>query len=70
MYKLISLLITKFNKPKAMIIPIDETMFKNNTKKLEDSFGVWKGRSDIKNSAKWVAKLRARTSTRHAKISS
>lgn len=32
---------------------------------LEESFGAWKHRSDIKDSGKWVRKLRAKLSVRN-----
>lgn len=54
--------ITKFGKPKAMIVPI--TKIKAQESVLEETFGAWKGRKDIKDSAKWVASLRAKMSIR------
>lgn len=55
--------ITKFGKPKAMIIPISK---KNllNTSGIEESFGTWRNRNDIKDSNKWVETLRGRMSIR------
>ncbi len=55
-------IVTKFGEPKAMIVPI----IKAKTQKsiLEETFGAWKGRKDIKNTAKWVAALREKMSTR------
>lgn len=53
--------ITKFGQPKAMIVPISKTV---DTSGIEESFGVWRQRSDIKNSSSWVAKLRAKMSIR------
>ena len=61
-------LITKFGKPKAMIIPISKLPKKQKLSGLEASFGIWKNRKDIQDSAKWVANLRRRISSRHGKI--
>lgn len=56
--------ITKFGKPKAMITPItDKTALMKSD--LEESFGMWKKRKDIKDSATWVADLRAKMSVRN-----
>ena len=55
-------IITKFGKPKAMIIPIAKVKAQRSI--LEETFGAWKERGDIKDSAKWVASLRAKMSTR------
>lgn len=61
-------LITKFGKPKAMIVPIPRSPEKESFSGLEASFGVWKNRKDIRDPAKWVSKLRRRWSTRYGKI--
>lgn len=50
--------ITKFGKPRAKVVPIDEKKTKKRFSGLEASFGAWKDRTDIKDSAKWVAKQR------------
>lgn len=60
--------ITKFGKPKAMIVPISSTKKSRKKSGLEAAFGMWKNRKDIKDSAKWVADLRRRESTRYGKI--
>ena len=54
--------ITKFGEPKAMIVPISK--IKTQKSVLEETFGAWKERSDIKDSAKWAAALRAKMSVR------
>lgn len=54
--------ITKFGQPKAMIVPI--TKIKAQESVLEETFGAWKGRKDIKNTAKWATALRTKMSTR------
>ena len=54
--------ITKFGQPKAMIVPISQVKAQKSV--LEETFGAWKDRGDIKDSAKWVAKLRAKMSNR------
>jgi prevent-host-death family protein len=62
-------LITKFGKPKAMIVPLSTSQGKKAMLKgIEASFGAWKDRKDIQDSAKWVAKLRHRISSRHGNI--
>lgn len=62
-------LITKFGKPKAMMIPFTPSLIRKRKKSgLEASFGAWKHRKDIKDSAKWVADLRRKMSSRYAKI--
>lgn len=55
--------ITKFGKAKAMIVPVSQAKI-GDTSGIEESFGVWSKRGDLKNSNNWVAKLRAKMSTR------
>ena len=55
-------IITKFGKPKAMIVPVSQK--KSDTSGIAESFGAWADRSDIKDSAKWAADLRAKMSVR------
>lgn len=52
--------ITKFGKPRAMLVPMETSI---NTKKVKTfgislAFGAWKDRKDIRDSGKWVAKMR------------
>ncbi|MBI3984899.1 MAG: type II toxin-antitoxin system prevent-host-death family antitoxin [Candidatus Levybacteria bacterium] len=54
--------VTKFGKPKAMIIPISKN--KLSTSGIEESFGAWVKRNDIKNSKKWAEDLRVKMSSR------
>ncbi|MBI4991443.1 type II toxin-antitoxin system Phd/YefM family antitoxin [Candidatus Gottesmanbacteria bacterium] len=62
-------LITKFGKPKAMLTPIVSLSQQNKKKEgLLVSFGAWKNRIDIKDSAKWVSDLRHQMSSRDGKI--
>lgn len=56
--------VTKFGKPKAMIVPIPEEKL-NITSGIDDSFGTWSSRKDIEDSSQWVAKLRTKMSVRH-----
>jgi prevent-host-death family protein len=59
-------IITKFGKPQAMIIPVKKTVKqKRNYSGLDAAFGMWKDRKDMQNSAKWVANLRHRMSSRY-----
>ena len=55
-------IITKFGEPKAMIVPIIKD--KERKSALEEAFGIWKDRKDIKSSAKWVRVLRDKMSLR------
>ncbi len=56
--------ITKFGKPRAMIVPISK--IKTQKSVLDETFGAWKNRKDIKNTAKWVRDLRTKMSLRKA----
>ena len=55
-------IVTKFGEPKAMIVPIIKSKAQKSA--LEETFGAWKGRKDIKDTAKWVAALRKKISMR------
>lgn len=55
--------ITKFGKAKAMIVPVSQANIAD-TSGIEESFGGWGKRLDIKNSSRWVAKLRTKMSAR------
>ena len=63
--------VTKFGKSKVAIVPVEEVKKTNATKKIDwtnlAAFGIWKGRTDIKNSADWVKKLRMSESLRFYK---
>ena len=54
--------ITKFGQPKAMIVPISKAKVLKSA--LQETFGAWKHRSDIKDSGEWVRKLRRKLSVR------
>ena len=56
--------ITKFGKPRAMIVPISDNNL-SNLSGIEESFGAWEERNDIKDSNKWVEDLRAKMNTRN-----
>ena len=60
-----TVIITKFGKPKAMIVPVSDKI-PSPVSGLEESFGMWKNRKEMKNSRKWVADLRAKMSKRNA----
>lgn len=49
-------IITKFGKPRAMLVPLSNK--KSAMGNFDEVFGIWKGRSDIKDSRKWVRNLR------------
>lgn len=55
--------ITKFGKPKAMIVPIPNKTLKSISG-IEESFGSWRKRSDIKETNTWVIRLRTKMSKR------
>lgn len=62
-------IVTKFDKPKAVIIPLEKSRFFKRGdvefKKLS-GFGMWRARKDIEDSSDWVRKLRERQSRRLA----
>lgn len=55
-------IITKFGKPKVMVVPFKERQSLSEV--LNESFGMWEDRSDVKDTAKWVRELRDKTSLR------
>lgn len=55
--------ITKFGKPKAMVVPFIKTK-PGKKNGIDESFGAWSHRKDIKDTGKWAAKLRASMSVR------
>jgi len=65
-----SFLVTKFGNPKALIISTD-ILEKNEAGKLavlKKTAGLWSNRKDIKKTASWVRKTRAKDSSRYGKI--
>ena len=52
-----SFIITKFGKPKAMLVPVLPD--KRRQTGLSASFGMWKDREDMKDHDKWVRKIRS-----------
>ncbi len=56
--------ITKFGKPSAMLVPVTTNNLNERDSALDATFGLWKNRKDIKDTAKWVAKLRRKMSLR------
>ena len=65
-----SFLVTKFGKPKALIISADVLAEKKTSKLqvLAETAGLWADRKEIVNSAVWIAKKRQKESSRHGKI--
>ena len=59
-------IISKFGKQKALITPVVEAKKKQPQKNLRSlpAFGMWKDRKDMKDSAAWVARMRAKQSFR------
>jgi prevent-host-death family protein len=62
--------VTKFGKQKAFIIPVDKKTIdeKRKMKILNETFGMWKDREDMKDPAKWLRDIRKRNSSRYGKI--
>lgn len=56
--------ITKFGKPRAMLVPVSKKQLPNSSK-IADSFGAWGSRKDIKDSNKWVEEIRAKMNARN-----
>ncbi len=56
--------VTKFGKPKAMIVPVSQSKLLNDSG-IEESFGVWGKRNDMKDSTKWVRNIRTKLSVRN-----
>lgn len=56
--------ITKFGKPSAMLVPVTTDILDESGTILDATFGLWKDRKDIKDTAKWVANLRKKMSLR------
>lgn len=67
-----SFIVAKFGKVKAMISPVVSSIVEENRKEkeiiLKETFGIWKKRKDIKNTAKWVSDKRKKESSRYAKV--
>ena len=61
-----SFVITKFGKPKAMLVPMQSALTKASVKPLP-SFGAWKDRTDIGDSEEWVRTIRKKMSSRYEK---
>lgn len=61
-----SFVITKFNKPKAVIMPVAEVaMAEQNVRRAVTALaGVWEKSRDVKDGASWVANRRRRESSR------
>jgi prevent-host-death family protein len=55
-------IITKFGEPKAIIAPIIKT--KGEKLVLQETFGAWGKRKDIRSAAKYVNALRTKISLR------
>jgi prevent-host-death family protein len=55
--------VTKFGKPKAMLVPVT-TLEKKSKGIFDEVFGTWKDRTDIKDSGNFVRELRNKNSLR------
>ena len=56
------IVITKFGKPRVMLVPIVNRKLALGN--FDEVFGVWKSRSDIKDTGQWVKNLRTKISLR------
>lgn len=56
--------ITKFGKPKAMLMPVKPSKRKKKAG-IAQSFGAWQERSDIKKNDTWTRELRKKMSMRY-----
>ncbi len=61
-----SFIITKFGKPKAMLVPVidDRKQTSAKAKKLP-GFGMWANRKEMKDPDKWVRNMRDAWEHRH-----
>lgn len=55
--------ITKFGKPRAIIVPISKTKAAN-LGRFDEVFGIWKDRDNIAESGKWVKDVKTVMSLR------
>lgn len=66
--------VTKFGKPKAVIVPLEYVFEKKNTQKREKLFAnlgeLWKDRKDMDDSVSWVKKQRQQRKKNNEAISS
>lgn len=61
-----SFVITKFGKPKAMLVPVlDDRMRKSIKPKKLPGFGIWADREDMKDPDVWVRKIRSQWTRRY-----
>lgn len=64
-----SFVITRFGKPSAMLVPVDnQQLAVRQDKRVIPGFGIWAKRSDIRSGAFWVAKQRRSWKKRSIKI--
>lgn len=61
-----SFVITKFGKPKAMLVPVLDDRGQRSVKpKKIPGFGMWADREDMKDPDAWVRKIRSRWARRY-----
>lgn len=59
-------IITKFGKPKAMLVPVlDDRMRKSTRPKKLPGFGIWADREEMKDPDAWVRNLRRQWARRY-----
>ena len=61
--------ITKFGKPKALIVPIDKLFLDKQKNEKLPGFGMWGKHKDMQDSNIWVAKQRQKWTKRNEQAS-
>ena len=62
-----SFVITKFGKPKAMLVPVvGDIRLRSARRQPLPGFGMWANREDMKDPEQWVRKIRSQWSRRYA----
>lgn len=63
-------MVTKFDHPKAMIVPVEEKFLsekQSSREALNNFIGIWKNRRDIADGGRWVSNRRKLESLRLTK---
>ena len=53
-----SFVITRFGKPRAMLVPVSDRALVRKGKRVVPGFGLWAKRSGLGSGASWVAQQR------------
>lgn len=60
-------MVTKFDRPKAMIVPVEEKFSpekQSGREALKNFIGIWKNRQDIPDGSRWISNRRKLESLR------